>query len=357
MNEILTEFSGNLFFFHAFDVGDDINLQALEKNRAIIQQPLSLPKYFREYNAPIEVEVPHPHDHSVFFSTKIHSFGVISITYKVPFSSTLKELRSELDDIDIKYLEHAVSDASAIYKKIKSYVSQSKFFHLKNAYLVIQVDMPKDFDPIEIKQKYGQSIAALLKFEVKNLSDYQKNEILKSAIGYYKNDLVVIDSAATFICDNEYQESLDLFEFANIQQLEMKFFDKTLNNQLNTIYERKSKPLTFKAYLPFIQNRSNKEVEALERLKVDISVITDRLESSIMTADDPYFSDIYDLVANKLDLATLKNSIDRKLNIIKDVLAFYKAETDSTREDLLNVLIIILIFIELVIGILSYLSR
>jgi hypothetical protein len=352
-----TEFSGNLFFFHAFDVGDDINLNAIEKSQILMQRPLNLPKYFKDYHTPIEVEVPHPHEHSAFFSTKIHNYGAISITYKVPFSGTFQELRLELDDLDSKYLEYAVSDAASIFKKIKKYILQPKFFHIKNSYLVIQVDMKKDMDPIQLKQKFGQNIASLLRFEVKNLSDYQKNEILKTAIGYYKNDLVVIDTDATFICDDDYAETLDLFEFANIQQLEMRYFDRTLNNQLSAIYERKIRPLTFKSYLPFIKNRSNEDVEALERLKVDISVITERLESSIMTADDAYFSDIYSLIVNKLELNALKNSIDRKLAIIKDVLTFYQAEIDSTREDLLNVLIIILIFIELVIGALNYINN
>lgn len=357
MNDLITinqepEFSGNLFFFHAFDVGDDINLEEIEKSQVLMQRPLNLPKYFKDYHTPIEVEVPHPHEHSAFYSTKIHNFGAISITYKIPFEQTFQELKLELDDEYAKYLEYSISDAASIFKKIRPFILQPKFFHLRNSYLVIQVDTKKDLDATQFKNQYGQSIASLLRFEVKNLSEYQKNEILNSAVGYYKNDLIVIDSEAAFISDDEYKETLDLFEFANIQQLEMRYFDRTLDKQLNAIYERKIKPLNFKSYLPFMRNRSNEAVEALERLKVDISVITDRLESSIMTYDDVYFSDIYTLIVNKLDLNSLKESIDRKLAIIKDVLTFYKAEIDSTREDLLSVLVIILIFIEVLIGIL-----
>ena len=351
------EFSGNLFFFHAFDIGDDINLEAIENSQILIQQPVKLPKYFKDYHKPLEVEVPHPHEHSAFHSTKLHSFGAISITYKIPFYSTLEELKKELDNIDSKYLEYSVSDAASIFKKIKKHITQPKFFHIKSSYLVIQVYTQKDLDSSSLKQKYGQSIASLLRFETKNLSDYQKNEILKSAMGYYKHDIIVVDSEAAFIADDDYIETLDLFEFANVQQLEMQYFDLTLNKQLTAIYEKKIKPLTFKSYLPFIKTRSNSDVEALERLKVDISVITERLESSIMTADDAYYSDIYNLLVYKLDLNSWRNSINQKLNIIKDVLTFYQSEIDSTREDLLNVLIIILIFIELVVGILHYINN
>lgn len=349
---IQKEFSGNIFILHAYDVGDDINLEAIEDHQAIIVRPLNLPKYFKDYHVPLEVEVPHPHEHSATYSAKVHNFGAISLTYKIPFECTLEELRADINDIENKYLEYSISDASAIFKKIRKFIVGPKFFLMRNSYLVIQIDPTEDINIYDFKEQYGNIVASLLRFESENLSEYQKNEILESAMGYYKGDFIVIDTEAALMVDDEYKETLDLFEFANIQQLELKFFDKVLNQQLSAIYEKKLKPVTFKAYLPFVGNRSNQAVEALERLKVDISVITERLESSIMTADDVFFSDVYETLESKLDLKNWQASIDRKLAIIKDVLTFYKGEIDSTKEDILSVLIIILIFIELIVGIL-----
>lgn len=345
------EFTGNIFIFHAYDVGDDINLDAIESNQAVTVRPLNLPKFFKDYHTPLEIETPHPHEHSSSYSTKIHNFGAISLTYRIPFEGTLEELKESINHIDSKYLEYSISDASAVYKKIRSYIAQPKFFLMRNSYLVIQIDPTEDITIFDFKEQYGNIVTSLLRFESESLSEYQRNELLSSAMGYYKGDFIIIDTEAALIVDDEYKETLDLFEFAALQQLELKFFDKALNNKLSSIYERKVKPVTFKSYLPFIGNRSNKDVEELERLKVDISVITERLESSIMTADDVYFSDIYEQLVNKLDIATWRSSIDRKMAIIKDVLTFYKDEIDATKEDLLSVLIIILIFIELVVGI------
>ena len=39
-------FSGNIFIFHAFDIGDDIDLEKLEKSQVLMRKPLILPKYF-----------------------------------------------------------------------------------------------------------------------------------------------------------------------------------------------------------------------------------------------------------------------------------------------------------------------
>ena len=247
------EFSGNIFIFHAYDVGDDINLSAIEKSQAITIRPLNLPKYFKDYHTPLEVETPHPHEHSSYYSSKIHNFGAISLTYKIPFESTLEELRSNINELEGKYVEYSITDASAIFKKIRKYVAKPKFFLMRNSYLVIQIDPTDDINVYEFKEQYSSIVASLLRFESENLSEYQKNDILSSAMGYYKGDFIVIDIEAALVVDDEYKEALDLFEFANIQQLELKFFDKVLNNQLSTIYERKLKAPTFRSYLLFIK--------------------------------------------------------------------------------------------------------
>jgi hypothetical protein len=348
-------FSGNIFFFHAFDVGEDIDLQAIEKNQALIKVPSNQPKYFKDYHIPLSVELPHPHDTSTWLSCKLHSFGAITLTYKVPFTESLTELRGDIEELEKKYQEQSISDLGVIFKKIKQYIKQPKFFHLQTSYPVIQVDPESGLNSEKLKSEYGSDIAALLIFETQSLSKYQVKEIMESSLDYYRGDLIVIGTEAAFVSDPDYEEILDLFEFANMQQLQLRYFDKTLNNQLNQIYERKIRPLTIKSYLPFIGTH-NDGVLDLGRLRVDISVIVERLQSSIKLVDEAYYSDIYELLEQKLDIKQLQESVDKKLEIIKDVRGVYSHQVDVTKEDILTVLIIILIFIELIVGILSYLK-
>lgn len=347
-------FEGNIFIFHAFDIGEDIDLESLDKAQILTRKPFILPKYFKRYHVPLSVELPNLQEESTCYSVKIHSFGTISISYKIPFDESLEDLRRQINSIDEKYHEQSISDTLSLFNKIRPFIVKPKFFHLRTSYPVIQV-FPK-IDAIVMKEKYGSTVASLLRFETENLSEYQKNEILETAMGYYRGDFIVIDAEAAFVADAEFEEILDLFEFANIQQLELQFFDKVLNNQLSVIYEQKVKALPFAAYLPFIGTRDASNID-LGRLKVDISVITERLEDSIKLTGEVYYSDIYALLVNSLDLTKWKESIDNKLDIIKDIQEVYQNQIDSIREDLLSVLIIILIFIELIVGILSYLKH
>ena len=166
--------------------------------------------------------------------------------------------------------------------------------------------------------------------------------------------MIIIDTEAAFIYDDEYEEVLDLFEFANMQQLELQYFDRVLDQQLNVVYEREIKKLPLLSYLPFIGALKSDPVGDLGKLKVDISVITERLENSIKLAGEAYYSELYSLLVEKLDIANWKESINRKLDIIIDVRTVYENKVDALREDLLSVLIIILIFIEVLVAIFSY---
>lgn len=346
--------SGNLYIFHAIDIGDEIDLDRLKASGVVTVKPFTLPKHFKNYHVPLAIELPQPHSSPHSMSVKIHNFGAISLIYKVPFNDTLEQLRAKLETIDDTYQEQSITDVGLIFKQIKSFTTKPTFFHTRSSYLVIQVDTePKRIDVTTLKEQYGSVIASTLRFETETLSEYQKNEILSSAIGYFKGDLIVIDTDAAFVYDPDYEETLNLFEFANIQQLELRYFDRLLDQQLNIIYEGKARKVPLKSYLPFIGTLSTNQIDELGKLKVDISVITERLESNIRLVGDLYFSELYSLLVDKLDLKRWKETIENKLSIIHDVRSVLQDKVDAVREDLLTVLIIVLILTELIVALIQ----
>lgn len=345
-------FTGNLYIFHAYDVGDEINLEKINASGVVSPKPLTLPRYFKNYHIPLAIDLPDAHGSSQCISAKIHNFGAISLTYKLPFEDTLEGLRQRLDAIYDTFQEQSIQDGGSIFKRIRRFITKPEFFHTKSSYVVIQVDtLPKKIDTITLKEQYGGVIASALRFETKTLSEYQKNEILASAIGYFKGDLIVIDTEAAFVYDPEYEELLDFFEFGNIQHLELRYFDRVLDHQLNIIYEEKARKVPFKAYLPFIGTLSKTPVDELGKLKVDISVIIERLDGSIKLVGEPYYSELYALLGDKLDLPGWKDTVEKKLSIVHDVRSVLQQKVDSIREDLLTVLIIVLILTEIIVGV------
>ena len=345
-------FTGNIYIFHAFDVGDDINLEQIEKNSSIKTVPLALSKYFKNYHIPLGVALPNSQQSPYIMSCKVHNFGTISLSYKISFKDTLENIRKEINALDFEYYEQSLQDVKSIYALIKESITKAHFYQTRSSYVVIQVDPELEINITYLKEQFGAIIASALRFEMQSLSEYQKNEILESAVGYFRGELIIIDTYASFLYDADYVELLDFFEFANIQLLELRYFDRVLDQQLNLIYEGRVGKVPLTAYFPFIGAISSDPVDFLGKLKADISVITERLEGSIKIAGEPYYSEIYDILIDRLDLKNWKEAIDRKLEIIKDVQLVYQHKIDSIKEDTLSTLIIILIFIELVVALL-----
>lgn len=351
-------FSGNIHIFHAFDVGDDIHLDKIAELPNITAKKLVPPKYFKNYHVPLSIELPQTNKgNATILSCKIYNFGAISLTYKIPFQGSLLNLRRDFNQLYDQYQEQSLSDVKSILKIINAYIVNPKLFDVRSSYIAIQIDpQPTHINVTELQEQYGGVIASTLRFETETLSEEQKNEMLESAIGYFRGDLIIVDTDVAFVYDDEFHEISDFFEFANIQQLELRYFDWFLDAQLNRIYEEGSQKLPLKSYLPFIGTLTSDPVGELGKLKADISVITERLETSVKIAAEPYFSELYALLVEKLDLENWQKAIDRKLAVIHDIRVVYQHKIDAIREDMLSVLIIALIFTELVIGILSYLK-
>ncbi len=347
-------FSGHIHIFHAFDIGEDIDLELIKQKQILTRRPLIPSKYFKNYHKPLLVELPHPHTTSFCESVKLYPFGVLSLHYKVPFNSTLEKLRKDIAQLDNEYREQSVSDASLIYKNTEPAIKKATFFHISKSYLIIQLDTVGELSGKQVAEEFGGMIVSILRFEDEQLSEHKKDDILKGAFGYYRGDLIVIDTDAAFLYDDEFEEALDLFEFVNIQHLELQYFDRILDKQLTQAYNRGNLPPKLKEYMPLWGTLNLTSVDNLGMLKVEISVITERLENSIKLAGEPYYSELYSALSAVLDLENWKVSIERKLTIVRDISSLYESRAEIIRGDIFNVLITVLIFMELMVGIIHY---
>lgn len=347
-------FKGNILLFYAFDVGDDIDLELIKHKGLVNTCVMPLSAYFKNYHIPLAFRMSDEQQKEVrslinasCISSKVHHFGVLSFCYRIPFEDTFEDLKIKIIDIKKSFDEKSEIDAKNTFKSILPAIKKPRFYSVKNSYFAVQVYPLKDRPaPEEFKERYGSKIASLLRLEVYNLSDYQKDEILASSIGYYGQDLIIVDSAASFIYDDEYFEPLEFFESANIQKLELQYFDRVLDQKLNFFYAQKAYKVPFTAYIPLVGKSVDLPVSRLAKLRVDISVVTERLENSIKMAGDEYYSKLYAMLVEKLSIKEWRDSITRKLDIIGDLYNVYQDRLDAIHDEILTVVIIVLIAFE-----------
>lgn len=348
-----TTFKGNILLFYAFDVGDDIDLELIKHKGLVNICVMPLSAYFKNYHIPLAFRMSDDtaKDYSVIdascISSKVHHFGVLSFCYRIPFEDTFEDLKVKIIDIKKNFDEKSEIDAKNTFKKIYTAIKKPRFYSLKNSYFAVHVYPTKEkVTPEEFKELYGSKIASLLRLEVYALSDYQMDEILASSIGYYGQDLIIVDGQASFIYDDEYFEPLEFFESANIQKLELQYFDRVLDQKLNFFYAQQSYKVPIRAYIPVLGQRIDLPVSRLAKLRADISVITERLENSIKMAGDEYYSKLYSMLVEKMSIRGWRDSINRKLAIIHDLYAVYQDRLDTMHEELLTIVIIVLITVE-----------
>ena len=211
----------------------------------------------------------------------------------------------------------------------------------------MQVDPPAEkTPPKDFMARHGEKIARLLRSETKALSEYQKKDILESTTGYYGEDFVSIDGKAAFVYDEEYFEAIEFFELANVQKLELQYYDRILYEKLNMFYQQGTYKTPLKAYIPIFGRWLDAPISQLAKLRVDISVITERLESSIDMAGEAYYINLYAMLMERLSLQDWKDSINKKLNIIQDIYTIYQKHLDAVHGEILTFVIIVLIAVE-----------
>lgn len=352
-NEGNVQLRGNFLLFYAFDVGDEINLKLLQNSKSIPSFILPSSPGFKNYHIPVSVQLADCDPHGTFRSrtdciaSKIHSFGVLSLCYKIPFVGNFEEIKSKFIEISGVYAERSEADANVLFKAIKKFITKPHFFNMVERYSAVQVTPIDIMTPENFKHDFGSKIASLLRYEKESLSDYQQEAVLASSSAYYGQDMVIIDGEAAFIYDDEYYEVLEFLEFVNIQRLELKFFDRVLDNQLNKFYSSDSAyELSWMSYIPMVKGREDRLVEELARLRVDISVIVDRLEVSIKMSGDPYHEEMYSMLVEKLLIPQWLDSVNKKLSIIHDLYTVYHDRLTSIRGELLTLVIIVLVAIE-----------
>lgn len=351
-------FSGNMLFFYSFDVGDDADLNAIKSNNILEPFDIPLSAYFKNYRVPYTFLLPGEANPVITdkkgrvegrgcILSRVYHFGALSFCYQIPFNDSFDNLKSKLIEIKRQCDAKSESDAKLVFNKISSHVKKPRFFNLKNDYFAVQVNtLPEKIDPEDFKDLYGAKIASLLRLETENLSDYQKDLILESSTGYYGQDLIIIDSKAAFIYDNEYFEPVELFESVTVQLLEFQYFDRLIDQKLEFFYGQQSYKVPLKSYLPLIGQRFDSPISRLANLRVDISVITEQLENTVKMTGDPYYLRFYSMLVEKLYLKDWQDSINRKLNIIHDLHMVYEERMDTIHEELLTIVIIILIAFE-----------
>jgi hypothetical protein len=355
-------FTGYIYAYRIFDIGHEVDLKAAQHNLnsaansdsfgfkrslksvVIEEKPLS----FLLENINFEFE---DHTYETKVVSKLWSFGALSICFQISIDKPLSE--KQLLDLSIYLNNNDFLDTLAKEKvldlmgEIKSSIKKPDLWSQSEEYVIFIDTMSLEKQTPEKVDKLiqGEFLYKLLSFEkTDNLSQQMKAPIVQNTIQYSNNDLIAIDWDSSYvISQNDSQDICDVIEFANIQLLELRYFDNLLDKEINNLF--KEIMLTSPGVFNQTYQRLNRDAT---RLYLETLEVVERVENSLKVIGDIYYARVYRSALLRLKINDWRATIDRKLKSILDVCEMNKAEIEGKRSLVLEMIIIVLIAIEVI---------
>jgi hypothetical protein len=281
---------------------------------------------------------------------KFFDYGVVSLAYSRPFRGTWTELAGLGQEyIENPGLETAAEDAvRRLVARCGTAMTKGRTSWLSEDYLVVAVhDMDGQPPADQLVAHRGAQIAQLLRGESQPLSAQEQEEVLRNRLSYLASDLVVPTWNAAFVYDTEAgaAAALELFEFANSQLLEFRYYDALLDAELTRIYPTLPRT-TWRRSL--FGGGAVRAANQLHSLFIDVNELTDRAENALRVAGDIYTARVLTLTAARLGLEQWKGNVREKLNTLDAIYRFAVEQTGMARGEALELLVVLILIFELV---------
>lgn len=352
--------NGRILIYRVFDIGRDVNLELAQKifettssaqrfrlNRSskamiINNAPLSLNIETSKYDA-----LGHPLDLEV--SAKIWHFGALSITmtFGIPENiswNRLIELGNFLENDNNLHIlaKQKVEQILLSMNPERIQTTNWETYEDYICYFFKKLDGCEK-NALEVFNRYD-IFRLILSENNENLSEQTKKTISESTFQYSNDDLAVIDwNSALIIEPSGSLDIVDVIEFSLCQLLEMRHYDDLLDGQLNYLYSALEKK---KSHL--FQDYYTKLSKEAAKIYLDISDTIESVENSMKVVGDFYLAKVFRAASQRFRFKDWQESVNQKLENLAQISRLFVSEGNEKKNQLLEIIIIILIAIEVV---------
>jgi hypothetical protein len=351
--------AGQIVAFYLFDVAETLDLQAIP---ALVGGPAvaarlapkpATPAYVQYEKPPLSfdgsaVGISELDGYQVRF--RAYDYGVISLALSRSFSGDWSDLLAVGQSLieSPEFEQRAEDICRGLVERLKPAVLGLRQAFLSEdylAYVINELETPLAADDLIAQQ--GDRIATMLRGERQALSAQEKKKILRHRISYLTDDLVVPTWNAAFVYDTPAgaQAALEIFEFANSQLLEFRYYDQLLDDQLAVIYARLQHPKWYETWIGARYTRAARQVHSLF---IDVNELTDRTENTLKFIGDIYAARLFSLVTHRLGLETWKANVQEKLKTLDDIYRFAVEQSSMSRGQFLELTVVLILVLELV---------
>ncbi len=288
-------------------------------------------------------------------SAHVFDYGVVSVRYRVPIPAgtsleALIPLAEELLEgpttaLDDLARQHAQEVAASLGEALEKPFTWQGL----ESYHVFFVKRFEGGGTTAARLLAEAPIPPLLLGETSpvRLSDAERQDVLSNQFSYLENDLTVIHWNSALVVEPSGVEDVpDLLEFATAHLLELRYYDDLLDRELHRIYDQlETGRDTFMNVLTRKYRRLQRYTAAL---LLDLSETIERLENAVKIVGDFYLARVYQAAVKRFRLAAWQETLLRKQKLVAEVNDLTGDSADTSRGELLEIVVILLITWEVV---------
>ncbi len=288
-------------------------------------------------------------------TAKVFDFGVVSVRFAFPYTGTWQGFAALARDLrhDESLTATARSVLDGMLRDCAAALDEPHASLLEDYFICTVERFEADVTAAALLSQHRDALVSLVMAESAALGAEEQADALRLTYSYFPDDLVVVlwDSAFVYENRDDAQVIHDLLEFANSQLVEFRTYDARLDAELDAIYamEMPSK----NALRPFRRRTADARAEQLRYLMVDVRELADRASNALKIIGDAYYARIYRGIAARLGIEDWQRQIESKLDSVGEVYRFLIDQAQIARGEFLEIIVIVLIAIEVVVGILG----
>lgn len=350
--------TGHLCAFHLFDVAESLDLPRVMALLGGAPEPArfapkpAAPAYVQYQQPPLQIEAEAlgvPGIDGWHARLKTFDYGVVSVSWTRGFSGTWADLVSLGGQVtsDASLERAAERQCQSLVDRIRPALTKPRARFLPEDYFVFSVDAEAHPTTAEaMLAADGDRIAQLLRGEHAPLSTQEREEVLRHRLSYLANDLVIPTWSTAFVYDTftGVQAAWEIFEYANSQLLQFRYYDELLDEELSTIYKELEGSRAYKSWFPRRYTRAARHVHTLF---IDVNELTDRTENALKLVGDVYAARLLALAHSRLGVTSWRDSVHDKLTTLDKIYRFAVDQTGMERGELLEAAIVAILLFEL----------
>jgi hypothetical protein len=349
---------GSCHLLQAFDVGFEIDLR---KAMAALSEPGRTRTYFRKSRLPLAEQTLGQAVRSLRsceafrlggFETgpevelTIYRFGVISLTFSVPFEGPAEDLRglavAAYDSSELKAF--AAARVEEALRDLGDAVSQPRLSTVHEDYRLFVLE-PAGGATVAALEAAPDLLAGVLRAEVGPLAADEVSDALKERASYSPQEAVWVDWLSAVLVGEDMDEECDVLELATAELTAMRFLDAQLQESLEASYGVLERAGTG---LGRLRLRSG-ELQRAARLQADHALLREIADNPLKLHGDDYLARIYDAASRRFRFDARDSAVERKLATLRDIYQQVLDLAGVFRSEALEWIIIILIAVDILV--------